>query len=127
MPRHLTNVLEEAAPTGPRVFVPNEPMKYGDDGWVRQYDLTSATRYGELVHLTPPGPPVTDPTDAVAEMRSLLEDYGPDDFLLMVGHPAIIAVAAALAARSAGGRLNTLTWRGRGRDGSYHLQRMQLW
>lgn len=93
-----------------RVFVVNEPSK--DDG-SRTMDISPASDHGELVFLCPAGNPPLDLRPMVDQMKNLLKDFSSEDFLLPVGHPMLIAVAGALAARASGGRIKMLLWKGR--------------
>lgn len=98
-----------------RVFVVNEPTEPDPDTGLRRrkLDLTPATAFGDLVFLTPPGNPPLDPEAILPNMREKLRDFCEDDYLLLVGHPTLIAWASILAARANGGRIQTLIWRGR--------------
>jgi hypothetical protein len=110
-----------------RVFVVNEPVLKRDGETIRHLDLTDAERYGKLLHLTPPGSPLTIADVIVSGFSTSLADFGPNDYLLAVGHPAMIAWAAAIAARNAGGRIRVLAWTGRGSEGRYVPTDVVLW
>lgn len=74
-------------------------------------DTGDALRYGELyVVVDRGGEPAVAPRALVHELQYGLRDYGPDDYLLPTGSPAVIATAAVVAARRSGGRLNMLLW-----------------
>jgi hypothetical protein len=93
-----------------RVFVVNEPTT---DSGTRTMDISPASDHGELVFLNPPGNPPHDLTQNIERMKELLRDFTPQDFLLPVGHPMLIALAGAIAARSSGGKIAMLLWKGR--------------
>lgn len=93
----------------PRVFVVNEPAKR--DG-SKTIDLSPACEHGELVFLSPAGDVPMDLEPAVERMTRLLSTFTGHDFLLPVGHPMMIALAGAIAARASGGRLCMLIWKG---------------
>jgi len=101
----------------PRVFVVNEPMRW--DGqrrcMVRARDITPAYEFGELIFLTPGGDPPINPQESIDQMTSNLSKFNftEDDYLLPIGHPLLIAWAAAIAARMAGGKLKLLHWQSR--------------
>jgi hypothetical protein len=110
-----------------RVFVVNEPVIYRDGQPFRHLDLSDAERFGSILHLTPPGSALIDHQTTADGMVRGLADFTPDDYLLAIGNPAMIAWAAAIAARNCSGRLRVLMWRGRGDDGRYHPTEVTLW
>jgi hypothetical protein len=76
-------------------------------------DLTPANEFGELRFiLRDYHHPFRDPTGTAAEVRRVLEveDFGPDDWLLLVGNPSLIGIVAAQASVITGGRLRLLQW-----------------
>ncbi len=116
------------ATTRPRVFIPNIPMRRdpvsgrwrpvlfgaavveGADGR-RTLSIPAAERYGELVvlfeqHEVLAGP---GPCDAVVDER--LRDARPEDYVVHIGDPTLIAmVARAHARRLPGCRMRQLKW-----------------
>lgn len=94
-----------------RVFIVNEPLRRTDEGtYVRHMDTSSASEFGEVVYLLPPGFPPNDPEGSLPALREKLADFSADDYLVMIGHPMLISWTAALAARAAGGKLKILQW-----------------
>lgn len=74
-------------------------------------DVRPAMEYGDLeVLVQRPGEPSLAPVPLVQELRHGLRNFGPDDYLLPTGSPAVIAAAAAIAARQSGGTLRVLLW-----------------
>jgi hypothetical protein len=98
-----------------RVFVVNEPVRVdpltGGEG--RVIDLSPALEFGDLHHLLPPGKLPSDLRGTVKALDLGLEDYGDDDYLLLVGDPVAIGVAVAVAALANEGHVRMLRWRGR--------------
>jgi hypothetical protein len=92
----------------PRVFVVNEPAKR--DG-SKTIDLSPACEHGELIFLSPAGDSTLDLEPTVERMTRLLSSFTEEDFLLPVGHPMLIALAGAIAARKVS-RLQMLIWKG---------------
>jgi hypothetical protein len=89
-------------------LVPKFPLMRGE-----------AARYGELEFLLSPGAAPWTPS-VIPEMRQKLASYDADrDWLLLVGNPALIGYAVALASRASGGRLRLLQWSGRGDEKKY--------
>ena len=77
-------------------------------------DVSSAAQYGTLVELLSPSAKPFWPNDEVVrELHEGLRTYTPDDHLLMIGNPCLIAMAAAVAANYSGGSLNLLQWHGK--------------
>lgn len=99
-----------------RVFIVNEPLKYNPEigRTERSIDLGPAEEFGELVHLLPPGM-LTDETIpfTISTLHAALAGFTDDDYLLPVGDPVAIGLAAAFAAAANEGRVKYLRWRRR--------------
>jgi|TARA_R110002012_G_scaffold126234_3_gene278076 hypothetical protein len=66
-------------------------------------NLLAATNYGELEFLLPPNTNLMFSTEsAVSKIRAGLEDFGEEDYLLLVGDPISIGIATHYAAQSSG-------------------------
>jgi hypothetical protein len=79
-------------------------------------DLSPAAKFGKLQVLLPPEGyrlPDIEMTDAV---REGMQSCGPLDWLVAIGSPSILAVAACIAAKQTGGLLRLLTWDKRAND-----------
>ena len=100
----------------PRVYIPQEPVKKGEDGGlVRSFNLSPAAAFGELVFVYPADKPGLDPAPTLRVVQAALANFGPNDYLLPVGNMRLIAWCAAIAARKCGGTLRLLDWDGRER------------
>lgn len=78
---------------------------------MRGRDITDATSFGDVEILLPAGEQAsysTQPT--IRRMGRKLSMFTDNDYLLLAGDPAAIALAAALAARHNGGRFKMLKW-----------------
>ena len=78
---------------------------------MRGRDITDATSFGDVEILLPAGEQAsysTQPT--IRRMGRKLSKFTDDDYLLLAGDPAAIALAAALAARHNSGRFKMLKW-----------------
>lgn len=106
----------------PRVFVVNEPLLRTGS---RAIDVRPAGEFGELRFIFPPGQPPFDTSLVEGILERELRDFGRDDYLVPVGHLALIVAASAVAARRAGGTLNLLLWDNR--DFVYRPVRLALW
>ncbi|HEY6327444.1 MAG TPA: hypothetical protein VIW73_13150 [Candidatus Cybelea sp.] len=94
------------------VYIVNAPSRAGSDGRV-SIDLRPAERFGRLRYLTEPGddhPRGDEVQDLIDELERGLAGFTQDDFLVPVGHPAIIGVACTIAAAASGGRVTMLRW-----------------
>lgn len=96
----------------PRVFVVQQPMKMTATGWQPIFDLSTAAAFGSLKFiLLKPGNIFVDRLAVVIDhMRSVLHDFGEEDFLLPTGEPLAIALAAIFASKANGGRMKLLKW-----------------
>ena len=53
---------------------------------------------------------IFSPGPAVFELRRLLKNYRPNDYLILSGDPAVIGLACAIASDINNGRFNLLKW-----------------
>lgn len=95
-----------------KVFIPQEPMRRNRE--TGQFESTmrfdQAAQFGETVVLLPPGRMMLSPQPAIEKMKSKLRDFNDDDYLIAVGDPTAIAIAAVIAANNNLGRLKMLKW-----------------
>lgn len=95
----------------PTVFVTQEVMVRESNGDLRRkFDLSKAEKYGDVRVLVPHGQSLVSSVPVVRQLNEQLRDFTPDDFLLPLGDPAIMAVASAIASRNTNGVLNVLKW-----------------
>lgn len=96
----------------PRVFIPNQPLKYDrvSGQLVKGLDLSAAESFGNFIFLTPDGELQGTPEDIVSQMRAQLQSFTPLDYLLLVGDPRAISWASAIAADVVDGDLRLLHW-----------------
>lgn len=95
-----------------RVFVPQVPsrMDKGLNQWVPTIDLSAAEKFGELQIMLPPEANRLHTIPLAAALREKMSSFNKDDYLVAVGDPTIIGLAAALAAVKTGGFLRFLKW-----------------
>ena len=99
-----------------KVYVPQVPHRYdrGSGELSPVYDLTPAEEFGEIkVMLTPSANPFTSMGSIVDDLHAALANIEVDDYLLLVGNPAILGVTASIAASYTEGKLQMLQWNGR--------------
>lgn len=85
--------------------------------FVPKFDLSSAHVYGDMVELlSPTASPfhLDDPDSSVMnELREKLKNYRDEDFLLLIGNPALILAVGSVAASYNNGRVRILQWSGK--------------
>jgi hypothetical protein len=85
-----------------KIYVIQETMKH---------NLLPAQAFGELVFLLPPNAQITfSPGPTVERLRRNLKHFSDEDFLLLIGDPAAMAIAAAMAAQYNNGKFRLLKW-----------------
>lgn len=98
----------------PKVFVTQIPSRRdpATNEWIPTVNVTSAQKFGEVMTLLPPGSAFFAASETTRLIKQRLHDldYQMGDYLLPLGHPAIMAVTAAVAARRSNGCLRVLVW-----------------
>ncbi len=74
------------------------------------HDFRPAAVYGELTHLLGTARLTLSPGPIVHELRKKLRGFSDADYLLAVGDPVAIGIAAAIAADENNGRVAMLKW-----------------
>ena len=77
---------------------------------VNGINVMSATIFGELKLLLPAGQIALSAGPTVSRLRKGLKDFTNEDYLLLVGDPAAIGIATAVAATLNQGKVNLLKW-----------------
>ena len=80
---------------------------------VQKYDLEPAEEYGDLVYLLSPTAAPFNSKPIVEELKESLYGFSDDDYLLLIGNPALIGFAVAIAADNNQGNLKLLQWSGK--------------
>jgi len=76
-----------------------------------KYNIIGAQKYGEIVTLLPMYSQIVfSPGPMVMELRRLLKNYTPEDYLLLTGDPAIIGVACSIVSDMTNGKYKFLKW-----------------
>jgi hypothetical protein len=96
----------------PKVYAPQVPSKYDPATrlWVPSINLDPAKQFGDLVVMLPPNANRLHINPLVVALREQMKDFGPEDHVVAVGDPSLIAVAACIAAKKTGGILRILKW-----------------
>lgn len=77
------------------------------------YDLSPAKEYGDLVELLGRGASPFGPESVLKQLHRMLQHYGPEDYLLLIGNPVLIGWAVAIAAHYCTGKVTCLQWSGK--------------
>jgi hypothetical protein len=102
------------------VYVVQNPMRYDPEKGriMPRYDLAPAERFGKLRVLFDERTTLR-PEEAkriIAKMNLVLRSFCDEDYLLLIGNPALIGYATGLAAAHNGGKIKLLVWSGREKD-----------
>jgi len=74
-------------------------------------NIVGASKFGELQVLLPElSQIIFSPGPLIFKLRKLLNNYTPEDFLLLTGDPAIIGVACSIVSDITNGRYKVLKW-----------------
>lgn len=101
----------------PRVFVVQKTMRWDAQKGelVPKFDLEPAEEYGEVIYLLSPTAAPFNPDTVLPELHQKLESITENDYLLLVGNPALIGIVCAIAADYSQGCFNLLQWSGKER------------
>jgi hypothetical protein len=95
----------------PRVFVPQIPSRFDTktSTWMPTVSIDAAKEFGDIKVMLPPEAARLDTDTMVKLLKGAMADYGPDDYVLALGNPVLIAIAAVLADR-ASSPMRMLQW-----------------
>lgn len=77
-----------------------------------RFDLSPAEEFGEIKYLLSPSASPFTPDSIISELHEKLKGFSDEDYLLLIGNPVLIGMAAAIAADNAG-TVNFLQWSGK--------------
>lgn len=96
------------------VYAVQEPCTFDQvsQKWRPRINIYNASSFGDIVTLIPSNQvhAALLPVPTLHKMRSELRDFSDDDYLLPVGDPVLIAMAAMTAARENRGKVKFLRW-----------------
>jgi len=95
-----------------RVYAPQVPSRYdaATKLWVPMINLHPATLFGEVVIMLPPNANRLHINPLVTALREQMKDFSPEDYVVAVGDPSLLAAAACIAVRKTNGLLRILKW-----------------
>lgn len=101
------------------VFVVQKQMRFDDrtgELVPRFKTLDKAERFGDLEYLLSPSAHPFNPANIIGDLHEKLKNFSDEDFLLLIGNPALIGMATAVASHYNSGRVKLLQWSGRQSD-----------
>ena len=94
-----------------KVFVLQEPTKRDEAGnLVPLMDFSALSEYGEKVVCLPPGRVSLTPGPTVDILTEVLRNFTDDDYIVSVGDPSAIFIAAMVVGRQNRHRCKLLKW-----------------
>lgn len=94
-----------------RVFVTQDVThRTRRDARAPKFDFSAAEQYGRLVTLAPTTRGAFNLKPFVVRLESLLKSFDEGDYLLPIGDPVIVCLAAMHAAKATGGSVKVLKW-----------------
>ena len=73
-------------------------------------NLLPAAKFGDIKILLPAGQVAYSPAPTVRRLREKLSHFSDNDYLLLMGDPAAIAIAGAVACERNNGKMRLLKW-----------------
>jgi|TARA_R110002020_G_scaffold202084_5_gene405072 hypothetical protein len=74
-------------------------------------NILSASKYGDIEFILDRHPDlIFSPGPTVAKVRRKLLEFNQEDYLLLIGDPALIGICVHFALLNNGGRVNLLKW-----------------
>lgn len=101
------------------VFVVQKQMRFNEvtGEQVPRFDtVDQAQKWGEIKYLLSPSAHPFHPEGIIKELQTKLIDYGHEDFIVLIGNPAIVGMACSIAANVNDGMVRILQWSGRDKD-----------
>lgn len=96
----------------PKVYAPQVPSKYDSATklWLPSINLDPAKAFGELVVMLPPNANRLHVNPLISAIKEKMKDFGPEDYVVAIGDPSLLAAAACIAVKKTGGTLRILKW-----------------
>lgn len=95
-----------------KVYIVQEPLRRDPSSgqMVPMFDMRSVVEYGDPVICLKSGRVALSPAPTMQALRDTLREFGDDDYLVAVGDPSAIAMAAAIVADVNRGQFRLLKW-----------------
>lgn len=94
-----------------KVYIIQNVMRKYPDGTFRGLDYSQAERFGEIIFLFDGNKQVVmSPQPTIRKLRTVLKDFNDNDYLLLVGDPALIGLTCSVVSTISNGRYNMLKY-----------------
>ena len=94
-----------------KVYIIQNVMRKYPDGTYRGLDYSQAERFGEVVFLFDGNKQVVmSPQPTIRKLKTVLKDFSDNDYLLLVGDPALIGLTCSVVSSITSGRYNMLKY-----------------
>ena len=94
----------------PIVYILQEPLKMEDGNMVPVMDFRKVIPYGDPKVVLPNGRVSLTPGPTIDSLIDCLKDYTDNDYIVSVGDPSAIFIAAMVIADRNNGKVNLLKW-----------------
>lgn len=113
----VCNTCNKSKGSLPRVFVVQKQMRWSAEkkDLVPKFDLSTAEEYGKLEFLLSPSAAPFNSEPIIAELKEKLKTYSDNDYLLLIGNPALIGFVVAIASQINNGNVKLLQYSGKDR------------
>lgn len=93
------------------VYVTQEAVTWQNGVPIPKHDMRPAMQWGHVKVLLPPGVSNSaDHTEVIKVLQREMARFDDDDYLICMGDPALIALAAGVAFKINRGRVSLLKW-----------------
>lgn len=95
-----------------KCYIIQEPLKWdhSKEQMVPVMDFRKVLEYGEPIVCLSPGPVSLSPGPTIDTLRDKLKNFTDDDFIVSVGDPSAIFIAAMIVGDINRGKCNILKW-----------------
>ena len=94
-----------------KVYIIQNVMRKYPDGTYRGLDYSQAERFGEVIFLFDGNKQVVmSPQPTIRKLKTVLKDFNDNDYLLLVGDPALIGLTTSVLVTISNGRYNMLKY-----------------
>ena len=93
-----------------KVYIVCEPTQHRGGERISTVDLTPAADWGEPVILLQSNQTLLNPAPTIATLHAKLATFGDSDYLVPIGDPILMCIAAIVAASHNKGKVKFLKW-----------------
>jgi 7-keto-8-aminopelargonate synthetase-like enzyme len=97
----------------PKVYVVQQHLARQPDGSFKpKHDISPAKNFGEIVYVLGPKAKPFNMHKVLPDIELRLKNFTSEDYLMLIGNPALIAACATVACRNTNGKVQFLQWSG---------------